>query len=208
MKNRIFTLLRKIKYHYTKGIAKGWRVRCDSTSMEEYSSLGDLSATRNSTIGRYTSIGRNATIHNSKIGAFCSISWNVTIGATSHPVSHPSTHAFPYISRYQFVSEDRRIVQVTSVGSDVWIGANVIILPGVTIGNGAVIGAGSVVTKNVHSYFIVAGVPAKKIGERFSDGLASKLEDVCWWEWDNLKIKDNIAFFGSPLTEESMSQLK
>lgn len=208
MKKRFFSFLRKTKYRYTKGIAKGWRVSCDSTSMEEFASLGDFSAIRNSSIGRYSSIGRNATIHNAKIGAFCSISWNVTIGATSHPVSHPSTHAFPYVSRYQFVKDDHRIVQGTVVGSDVWIGANAIILPGVTIGNGAVIGAGSVVTKDVPSYFIVAGVPAKQIGERFDREVASLLESISWWDWDEDRIKTNMDFFGSPLTSETMSQVK
>jgi serine acetyltransferase len=36
----------------------------------------------------------------------------------------------------------------------------------VSIGEGAVIGAGAVVTKNVGPYAIVAGNPARKIGER------------------------------------------
>ena len=52
------------------------------------------------------------------------------------------------------------------IGSHVWIGYRAIILPGVTIGEGAVVGAGAVVTKNVESYTIVAGNPARKIGER------------------------------------------
>lgn len=34
-------------------------------------------------------------------------------------------------------------------------------LPGVTIGDGAIIGAGAIVTKNVESYTIVAGNPAR-----------------------------------------------
>ena len=50
----------------------------------------------------------------------------------------------------------------------VWIGVNVTILKGVTIGEGAIIAAGSVVTKNVDAYSVWAGVPAKKIKERFS----------------------------------------
>ena len=47
-----------------------------------------------------------------------------------------------------------------------WIGARAIILPGVTIGEGAVVGAGAVVTKSVAPYTIVAGSPARVIGER------------------------------------------
>ena len=47
-----------------------------------------------------------------------------------------------------------------------WIGSNVIILPKVPTGKGAEIAAGSVVTKSVPDYTLVAGIPAKKIGER------------------------------------------
>jgi acetyltransferase-like isoleucine patch superfamily enzyme len=54
------------------------------------------------------------------------------------------------------------------VESDVWIGYEAIILSGVCIGRGAIIAAGSVVTKSVEPYAIVAGVPAKPIGVRFS----------------------------------------
>lgn len=52
------------------------------------------------------------------------------------------------------------------IGIGAWIGAGAIILPDVTIGMGAVIGAGSIVTKDVEEFSVVAGNPAKKIGER------------------------------------------
>jgi len=52
------------------------------------------------------------------------------------------------------------------IGNDVWLGANVVVLPGVTIGDGAVIGAGSVVSKDIGSYEIAVGTPAKKIKSR------------------------------------------
>ncbi|HCC07296.1 MAG TPA: acetyltransferase [Clostridiales bacterium] len=53
-----------------------------------------------------------------------------------------------------------------TISDDVWIGARVIILPGVTIGKGSILASGCVVTKDVESYSIVAGVPAKKIKSR------------------------------------------
>ncbi|MFT3919791.1 acyltransferase [Cloacibacterium sp.] len=52
------------------------------------------------------------------------------------------------------------------IEEDVWLGVNVVVLKGVNIGKGAVVGAGSVVTKNIPSNEIWAGVPAKKIGIR------------------------------------------
>lgn len=48
----------------------------------------------------------------------------------------------------------------------VWIGYRALVLPGVTISEGAVVGAGAVVTKNVEPYSIVAGNPARVIGQR------------------------------------------
>jgi acetyltransferase-like isoleucine patch superfamily enzyme len=61
------------------------------------------------------------------------------------------------------------LIKPVVIESDSWVGARVVILPGVRIGRGAVVGAGSVVTKNVPSYSIVAGNPARIIGLRNSD---------------------------------------
>lgn len=48
----------------------------------------------------------------------------------------------------------------------VWIASRATILPGITIGRGAVVACGAVVTKDVPPLAIVAGVPAKVIGQR------------------------------------------
>lgn len=52
------------------------------------------------------------------------------------------------------------------IGEDVWLGAHVIVLAGVTIGKGSVVGAGAVVTKDIPSYSIAIGVPARVIDKR------------------------------------------
>lgn len=52
------------------------------------------------------------------------------------------------------------------IGDYVFIGPRAIILPGVHIETGVVVAAGAVVTKDVPSFSIVGGVPAKVIGER------------------------------------------
>jgi len=46
------------------------------------------------------------------------------------------------------------------IEDDVWIGSGARVLPGIHIGKGAVIGANAVVTKNVPSYAVAAGIPA------------------------------------------------
>lgn len=53
-----------------------------------------------------------------------------------------------------------------SIGKYCWICSRSMILPGVKIGDGAVVASGAIVTKDVPEYSIVAGVPAKVIGNR------------------------------------------
>ena len=54
------------------------------------------------------------------------------------------------------------------IGNHVWIGQRATILKGVTIGDGAVIACNAVVTKDVPSNCLVAGVPAKVIREKIN----------------------------------------
>ncbi|MEO9210109.1 MAG: DapH/DapD/GlmU-related protein [Ginsengibacter sp.] len=61
------------------------------------------------------------------------------------------------------------ITEKIIIEDDVWIGFGSIILSGVIIGQGSIIAAGSVVTKNVQPFSIYAGVPAKKIQDRFDN---------------------------------------
>lgn len=49
--------------------------------------------------------------------------------------------------------------------SDVWIGMNCTIMKGVMIGRGAIVAANSVVTKDVPSFTVVAGNPARVVRE-------------------------------------------
>ena len=49
------------------------------------------------------------------------------------------------------------------IGNNVWVGDKATILGGVKIGDGAIIAANSVVTHDVPSYSIVAGIPAQII---------------------------------------------
>lgn len=59
------------------------------------------------------------------------------------------------------------------IGDNVFVGHGSIVMPNVTIGANAIVAAGAVVTKDVKSGEIVAGVPAKPIGTL--EGLAKKM---------------------------------
>lgn len=54
----------------------------------------------------------------------------------------------------------------TRIEDKVFINLGAMVMPGVHVGEGAVIAAGAIVTKDVEPWSIVAGVPAKKIGDR------------------------------------------
>jgi len=81
------------------------------------------------------------------------------------------------------------------IGNDVWIGANTIILSGVTVGDGAVVAAGAVVTKDVPSYAVVGGVPARVLRSRLRPDQAEELVEIAWWNWPLEKIRANEALF-------------
>ena len=73
------------------------------------------------------------------------------------------------------------------IGNDVWIGYEAIIMAGVKIGDGARIGTRAIVTKDVKPYEIVGGVPAKLIRKRFDEETTELLEQLKWWDKDELK---------------------
>lgn len=87
------------------------------------------------------------------------------------------------------------------VKDNVFIGANSIIMYNVSIGSNVIVAAGSVVTKDVPSGTIVAGVPAKVIGS-FDELYAKRLKEsaeleadsytpeVCWKIFDELHNKE------------------
>lgn len=151
-----------------------------------------------SKIGHMTSVGERSRIFNSEVGRYCSISWGVTINAPNHDLTRLTTHAFPYVDYMGGNPKYAPLHDRVIIGNDVWFGAGSIILPGVTIGNGVVIGAGAVVTKPVPDYAIVAGNPAKIIRFRFPREEIRKLQELCWWDWDDNQIAASLEQFSAP----------
>ena len=122
-----------------------------------------------------------------KIGAFVEIQKNAAIGARCKISSHSFVcegvtledevfvgHGVMFTNdRYpraanedgSLQTEDDWKVVATLVKQRASIGSNATIVAGVVIGEGALVGAGAVVTRDVPDYAIVAGVPARVIGE-------------------------------------------
>src|ERR1700693_5517961 len=121
-----------------------------------------------------------------KIGAFVEIQKNAMVGARCKISSHTFICEGVVIDEGVFIghgvmftndrypraaNENGRLqteadwkVEEIRVKRTASIGSNATIVPGVTIGEGALVGAGAVVTKDVPDYAVVAGVPARVIG--------------------------------------------
>jgi acetyltransferase-like isoleucine patch superfamily enzyme len=155
-----------------------------------------------STFGRHSFCGYDCEITNCDIGSFCSIANHVIIGGGEHPMEWVSMSPVFYEGRdsvkAKFSRHKREDVRRTTIGNDVWIGANALIRQGVTIGNGSVIGMGSVVTKNVDDYTIVAGCPARMIRKRFDEHIINKLAEIKWWEFSDEMLFKYAQYFTNP----------
>jgi acetyltransferase-like isoleucine patch superfamily enzyme len=87
------------------------------------------------------------------IGRRSELSWDVEIMDTDfHTITRPDG------------STAQRSAPVV-IGEHVLIGARAVVLKGVTIGDGAIVAAAAVVTKDVPAYTVVAGNPARVVGE-------------------------------------------
>ena len=122
-----------------------------------------------------------------KIGAFVEIQKNASVGARCKISSHSFICEGVAIEDEVFVghgvmftndlyprsvnddgtlqTEANWTVVPTRVRRRAAIGSNATIMAGVTVGEYALVGAGAVVTSDVADYSIVAGVPARVIGD-------------------------------------------
>ena len=156
----------------------------------------------NSSFGKYSYCGYDCEIIHADIGKYCSVANNVIIGGANHPKEWVSTSPVFHKGRNSLKTNLEEFKYSpyckTIIGNDVWIGNNVLIRAGVTIGDGAIIGMGSVVVKDVGSYEIWAGNPAKKVNDRFSDDVKNKLLSIQWWNLDDTEIKNYSKWIQSP----------
>lgn len=126
-------------------------------------------------IGRNTFLFGNGYLEigfNSKINVNCivqsetnvKIGKNVFIGAFCHIIGL-GKHNYERTD-IPIRAQGMKLSEGIQIEDDIIIGADVKILDGVKIGTGSLIGAGAVVTKDIPSFSIATGIPAKVIKRR------------------------------------------
>lgn len=142
--------------HFRKWIYIGLGAHIGEKVVVHYKT--EIRCLQNLIIGKGSIIGDNALLDarcGLTIGQNVNLSSNVSIYTLQHDHRDPLFRCNESQKKMSVEIDDRA-----------WIGSNAIILPGVHIGEGAVCCAGCVVTKDVPPYTVVAGIPAKKVGER------------------------------------------
>jgi acetyltransferase-like isoleucine patch superfamily enzyme len=134
------------------------------------STLAGLEISPDVKVAEFVYIGNGCVIgKNVSIGRYTMLAPRVAIVGADHRMDMPGK---------PMIFAGRPEQEPTTVGEDAWIGAGAVIMQGVTIGRGAVIGANAVVTKDVPAYEIWVGMPARRVGERFSDPEARRRHDA------------------------------
>jgi maltose O-acetyltransferase len=136
-----------------RGARVGERVRL-LRGLTIHNADGDFSAL---TIGNGCHIGRQVFVD---LAAPVTLGERVTLSMRTMILTHTSVgDSLSAIGR----GAERR--SPVAVEDDVYVGAGAIILPGVTLGKRAVVAAGAVVTRSVQPDTLVAGIPARAIGD-------------------------------------------
>jgi acyl-[acyl carrier protein]--UDP-N-acetylglucosamine O-acyltransferase len=94
-----------------------------------------------------------------------------------------------------------------TIGSNVFVGLGSTILPGVSIGDNCIIGAGSVVTRDIPSNSVAAGIPARvlKSVDQYYDSIKDNAFDIRTLSYAEKRRILEQKFFGNNARHEKMT---
>jgi len=153
-------------------------------------------------IGRGVSLGQNVFIGNKVIiDDKCKIQNNVSVYdnvTLEEGVFCGPSMVFTNVYNPRSLIERKNEYKNTLVKKGATLGANCTIVCGITIGKYAFIGAGAVINKDVKSYALMVGVPAKQIGwmseygEKLDLPVKGNAETVCPYTQQIYQLKKNV----------------
>lgn len=145
------------------------------------------------------------------VGRWCSVGVGLIVRRRDHPIERMTQHPYFYNAKLGLVAQDTIPVDEDNpltIGSDVWIGDRVTILSGCRhIGDGAVLAAGAVVTRDVPSFAIMGGVPARLLRPRFPEAIGELLAQSRWWEFDLATVSRWKTLLYEPLAVNGAERL-
>jgi maltose O-acetyltransferase len=147
--------IRAVRNAYYR-FALGWKIAPGAsinTGLKIFGGRGKVAIGRNSAI-QIECLFAGVGMTDLRIGENVGIAYRVTILLGGHDPKDP-----------HFAG----VIAPVSIEDYAFIGAGAIITGGVTLGRGCIVATGAVVTKSVPPFAIVAGNPAKAIGERRQD---------------------------------------
>ena len=111
------------------------------------------------TLGKKVALNHHCALDGGRMG--------IHIGDNTRLAAYCHLYAFNHGMKLDSTIHEQAVSSTGIViGEDVWLGANVGVVDGVTIHDYSVVGMDSTVTRDVDAYAIMAGSPAKKIGDR------------------------------------------
>ena len=160
MLRRVLWSFGKLFFRFSPRPCFGWRrfiLRCFGAKIGRNVNLYPSSIVYfpwNLTVGNWSAVGEDALIYN--LGKV-TLGEKVTVSHRAHLCAGTHDYAQPNLPLLKPPIE---------IKDQAWICADAFVGPGVTVGEGAVVGARAVVMKNVESWTVVAGNPARFVKKR------------------------------------------
>ena len=195
--------------------------RKDFGSIEAHSTIAEpchIGVTKNLHVEDFVKIRYGLTIINANkesvyVKKYTVIAPDVTIITNNHR----STVSIPQVILGESHINDKSADVV--IEEDVWVGTRATILAGVKLGRGCIVAANALVAKSVPPYALVAGMPARIIGVKFSLSDIEKHEETLYPPNERIPHEELVSLFDTyfrdkkiygcsdPLTDKQMDVL-
>ena len=139
------------------------------------------------------------------VGPGCYFNAQGGLDIGDHSVIAPEVLILTSIHRYKDATklpyDEVDVLRPVHIGRCAWLGMRAVIMPGVILGEGCIVGAAAVVTKSYEAGTILAGNPAKPIGQRDM----ARYQDLTERKQFYLKLKREQGLLKKELADQNRS---